>query len=128
MDTEEILETIKAEFRTPDLMTYWPELLRRYKEMGFTDPLTDAQRIDEFIYIVEQIRKFVFTKEKTILSYSHDLNKMLDVVDDLIAKSKEKSPERKTLVYYAIRDEWLLHLRNTISIGIEYQKELNDEW
>ena len=129
MDEEfDYMELIQTEFQTPDLMGQWQDLLRRYREMGFTDPLTDSQRIEEFTYIVEQVRKYIFSKEKSILSYSHDLNKMLAFVDELISKAPEKSLERKTLVYYALRDEWLVHLRNDIWEAINNQKEIGNGW
>ena len=118
---EDILDLIRDEFKTPDLLAYWPELLRRYKEMGFSDPLTDEQRIKEFTYIVQQVRKYVFSNQKIILSHLYDLPRMLAVVDDLIEKRTETSDERKKLVYYAVRDEWLAHLRSQILWAIELQ-------
>lgn len=128
---DECLDTIKDEFRTPDLLDCWSILLQKYETMGFTDQLTDAQRIEEFSYIVDQYRKFIGAKEKPILSYSYDLNKMLYYVEELIEKTKDKSNERKVLVYYVLRNEWLIHLRNLIYTAIEMlsaEKEMNNEW
>ena len=129
MDEEiDFKQLILDEFKTPDQIGFWPLLMKKYSELGFTDPITDAQRIEEFNYIIEQTRKYVFREQKPIMAYEHDPVKMLAFVDELIEKAKEKGSDRKTLVYHALRDDWLLHLRGMIEMYLDYNKEIDDGW
>lgn len=81
-----------------------------YENLGFTDA-TDQQKIDEYKWIVQQLRKYMFSKQDPIIGCK-DLDTMINAVDGLIADAAEYGDERKVIVYNFMRDHWLYELRN----------------
>lgn len=81
-----------------------------YENLGFNDA-TDQQKIDEYKWIVQQLRKYMFSKQEPIMSCK-DLETMINEVDVLISKASEYGDERKVIVYNFMRDHWLFELRN----------------
>lgn len=124
-ENEDIAYSIDAAFRTPSVLDMWPVMLKLYESLGFSDTLTDAQRIDEFCYIVEQYRKYIFSKQAIITKNPNDFEAMLAKVEDLIAKAPEpkRTDDRKVIVYYSLRDGWLTNLYNTIALIIDERKD-----
>lgn len=114
MVTEDSLANIKDCFREIPLLGYWPAIQATYKSMGFSDPMSDSQVIDEYSYISEQMHKFVSKKYTEIMKYQDDLEAMVDYVNEIISRLDETSKDRKMLVYYMLRDDWLIQLRNAI--------------
>lgn len=102
-------------FQTPDLATMWPELSGWYKGLGFTDPISDADRIEEFSWIMTQIRKYIGKKHDVLYEAKNKGPMYLEAeIEDSIAKAKETAEDRKHLVYNMIRDEWLINLLNLV--------------
>jgi len=114
---------LEASFQTPSFTDWWPEIHRQYQEFGFTDDISDATRIDEYKYVSEQLRKYIFSKQDQILSYKDDLVGMLAEVEGLMGKAKEHAPGRKGLVYVAMRDAWLRALYTNIMMMINELEE-----
>jgi len=127
-------EQIAFMFRARDFESMWYLLSEQYTRLGFTDPLTDQQKIDEYKWIVQQLRKYMFSKQDAILS-CNSIGEMIDAVDAMIGNSAEYGEERKKVVYNFMRDHWLLEVRNYLSnmfIDImmedEETEEENNEW
>ena len=85
----------------------------KQKELGLD--LTDEDRIAEYKYITEQLRKFISTKQDTILSANGDLELMISFVKSLAESGDEYMTERKKFVYSILRDNWIIELYNGIS-------------
>ena len=114
MEDSEAISSIKDLFQTPSLLGLWPICKAKYAELGFTDELTDRDKIDEYTYIYEQYKKFVFSHQAPVLKHTNNLYAMSKYVERLIGKSAEKADTRKKLVYFALRDDWLTVLWQTI--------------
>lgn len=119
-------------FRANDFEAMWYMLKDQYKNLGFTDQMTDQQRVDEYKWIVQQLRKYMFSKQDGILDCD-SVEDMVACVDKLIGTADEYGEDRKHVVYNFVRDHWLYELRNHLSnmliemYTIEEDKEDEDE-
>ena len=93
----------------------WFNVKQWYEALGFTDPLSDQQRIDEFKWIVQQLRKYMFSKQDVIVGHEN-LEGMVAEVDNLLSKAEEYGDERKKIVYNFMRDHWLYEIRNHLNV------------
>jgi hypothetical protein len=123
MEDSEAIKSIKDLFKTPSLLGLWPLCKAKYEELGFTDELSDRDKIDEYTYIYEQYKKFVFSHQVPVLKHSRSLYSMNEYVEELIAKTAEKADTRKKLVYFALRDDWLTVLWQTIQWFITREEQ-----
>lgn len=119
MASNDDITDIRNCFQEIPLLGYWAAIKQTYMNMGFTDPMTDSQKIDEYAYISEQMHKFVSKKYNEIMQYEDDLNAMAEKVEDILERVEENSRDRKTLVYYMLRDDWLIQLHNIILLTID---------
>lgn len=126
MVSEDSLANIKDCFREIPLLGYWAAIQATYNNMGFSDPMSDSQLIGEYSYISEQMHKFVSKKYTEIMRYQDNLEAMIDCVDEIIDRLEDTSNDRRTLVYYMLRDDWLAQLRNVILWELE-DNEMRDE-
>lgn len=120
------IQEIESCFTEIPLLGYWAAIKQTYENMGFNDPMTDTQIIEEYSYISEQMHKFISKKRSEIMQYDDNLERMLDVVNDIISKVDETSKDRKTLIYYMLRDDWLAQLRNIIWYTMDNLTEEDD--
>lgn len=126
-NNKEILGTF---FQISDLIGSWRELNQWYDEMfNFRDKISDEERLSEYIYIVENFRKFVFTKQDEILKHDTDWVSMQQEVQRISEVLTEKPKTRRELVYQAKRDDWLRNLIAVLGQFIEdEEEELNNGW
>jgi len=98
------------------LVEMWPQISMRYKYFEFSDDITDEQRYDEYIWVVEQYRKFVGSKKAQVMSWVEDLEKIAANAEQWLADGSEKITTAKgesirpRLVYVAMRNDWLIQL------------------
>lgn len=110
MVDEALKQQVLLMFRARDFESMWFICKATYESLGFNDA-TDQQKIDEYKWIVQQLRKFMFSKQDAIIGCK-DLDTMIEAVDGLIADAAEYGDERKVVVYNFMRDRWLYELRN----------------
>ena len=124
---QEYRESIELLFRAADFESMWNALNNMYQYLGFTDKISDQQRIDEYKWIVQQLRKYMFTKQDSVMS-KDTVEEMIDVVVGLIGKADEYGRERKDVVYNFMRDHWLYEVRDTLmSMLVDVDEEEEDE-
>ena len=132
MASAEVQAIFDEAFAVPDFIKLWTEIHRQFKELGFTDSLTDEERIRDYNWIVQQLRKVLSTKQTLIQSYADDLPKMLGVLQDYKRKNRSKDTaytDRKHLVLGVLRDQWVDSFIVNVSILIEQnQEESNGTW
>ena len=113
-------------FRARDFEGMWFIIKNQYDELGFTDPMTDQQKIDEYKWIVQQLRKFMFTKQDDVLSCD-SLESMVACVEKMIGNAEEYGDERKKVVYNFMRDHWLYELKDHLTMLLyELQEEVEE--
>ena len=117
-------------FQARDFETMWYAIKDEYKDLGFVDSIDDKTRIDEYTWITQQLRKYMFSKQDEIMGCD-SLEDMVAKIDSLIGKAGEYGDERKKVVYNFMRDHWLYEVRNYLvdliaSISID-EEETEDE-
>lgn len=110
-------------FNMPGFDTMYPDIMERYKLLGFTDPLTDADKLKEAKWITEQIRKFVNTKKAPWHKMLERPEAMLANVNDVIEKSKEYPDNRQEMIYMQIKADWLFNFKLILEEYIGKEEE-----
>lgn len=124
---EDMRGNLQLLFRAKDFRGMWSTLNAMYDELRFDDKITDNQRIDEYRWIVQQLRKYMFSKQDDILG-CQSLEDMIDKVDSLISNAAEYGEDRKHIAYNFLRDQWLFEVRNYMStMLIEYSDDMEEE-
>lgn len=108
-------------FQARDFETMWYAIKDEYTDLGFTDVIPDQERVNEYKWITQQLRKYMFTKQDRILECDSVVD-MVAMVDQLIGNADEYGDERKKVVYNFMRDHWLYELRNHL---VDLVEELN---
>jgi hypothetical protein len=109
-------DTLDELFVPLGLVEMWPQITMRYKYFDFKDDISDGDRYDEYIWVVEQFRKFIGSKRSQVLSWAEDLDKLSKNVEQWLADGSEKisvgkgESIRPRLVYVAMRNDWLVQL------------------
>lgn len=112
-----------ALFRMKDFEGMWLELKNMYEYLGFTDELTDEQRISEFKWITQQLRKYISTKQDKVLS-CETIEDMVAVVENYIANAEEYGSTRPMVVYNFMRDHWLYEVHDgLVNFFMNYEEE-----
>lgn len=114
MVDEQRANDIMLMFQARDFETMWYAIMAEYKELGFTDDIPDHEMIEEYTWITQQLRKYMFSKQDEILGCD-SLEDMVAMVDSLIGKAGEYGDERKKVVYNFMRDHWLYEVRNHLT-------------
>lgn len=125
--TDEEREILEGSFRLTDFRSMFDIINGTYEALKFHDELTDNERIDEYKYITQQLRKYISGRQDTIMACGSDLQRMLVTVESWLSDAPEYGDDRKTLVYNFLRDSWLLELYNRIKFTMDNRTEEEDE-
>jgi len=111
-----------------DFYAIWTDLNQMYSELGFSDPMTDADRVREYTYIAQQLKKYIGSKKGRILA-CESLSEMCDVVEGMMERTREYGTDRLDVAYNFYRDRWLANVYNVLSqIAVSEHEEDEDEW
>lgn len=107
VSTTSIREWVDDETRHIDVVASWESLCDTYETLRFTDPLSDAERLDEFKWIVQQMNAFL-TKVRSRLLTCKDQDAMMEVLGiSMTPTGKVELGTRKALVYQKLKQQWL---------------------
>ena len=102
-----IRDWINEETRHIDVVASWESLCDTYDALRFTDPLSDAERLDEFKWIVQQMNSFL-SKIRTKLLSCKDLKAMVEMLTlSMTPSGKVELGTRQALVYQKLKQQWL---------------------
>lgn len=124
MNTKETLDEYFVPYTFTDM---WPRIAAKYNYFSFQDKLTDGERYNEFVWVNEQLRKYIGKQQPKIMAKIYDLEGMKKDVDAMLADGSEKiavdegQSIRPRLVYIAMRNEWLASLRYAIQMLMEVE-------
>lgn len=98
---------VDEETRHVDVVASWESLCDTYDALRFSDRLSDAERLEEFKWIVQQMNSFL-TKVRTRLLTCKDADAMLEMLGSCLTPSgKVELSERKALVYQKLKQQWI---------------------
>ena len=99
---------IDEETRHIDVVASWENLCDTYDALRFTDPLSDAERLEEYKWIIQQMNSFL-TKMRTKLLSCKDPEAMVGMLETSFTPAgKMDLNARKTLVYQKLRQQWVM--------------------
>lgn len=105
--TTSIRDWVDEETRHIDVVASWESLCDTYDTLRFTDPLSDAERLEEFRWIVQQMNSFL-TKIRTKLLSCKDMETMAEVLGmSFVPSGKVELSTRRALVYQKLRQQWV---------------------
>lgn len=118
-------EALDTAFEVPPFSEMYQTLAAMYGRLQFTDPLTDAQRIDEFGKVIQQFKKFVGSSQRVTKDMAQDPKSVAVYWREHAPKAYEYPKNRADMVYAMLRDEWLSSL---ITMAEAYAEEAETEY
>lgn len=125
--TDELKSQLANCFRMYDLVSMWTTIRTEYETMGFTDQLSDKEKIEEYQWINTQLNRYI-SKHQSEMSKGNTLEEILDSIKSVIAKSTECTKDRKSLVYQNLRDDWLANTQHYVWQLLQDVEEEADGW
>lgn len=114
----------------PNFIQQWQETKRMYEMFGWSDELSDAQKIEEYKKISEQYKKYISNKKKIILDNLDQPQTLLNYID----KWMTTEPQQKTsgwsrwfITYVTLKDRWLWAMKKIIEDIIKSQNVKPEE-
>jgi len=101
-------------FKADDFEQAWMELDQLVENLRLQDFRDDSEKIGEYKWIVQQLRKYMGTKQDEVLRCD-TIDDMVAKVEDLISKQREYGDNRKEVLYNFMRDHWLYGLHSVLS-------------
>lgn len=130
MDAAKQEEFIKSRFLMPTLLDNWQAIKGWYDYLGFTDSISDEDRISEYKYVNEQVRKYVFSHEKELMKLQYNLKALAEKLENYLEKADEVPANdtasvhlRAQFVYRAMRNAWLIDFHRIVMTMIETEED-----
>lgn len=118
-----IQQWIEIETRHIDVVASWESLCDTYDALRFTDQLADAERLEEFKWIVQQMNVFLTKIRKKMLSCKN-LDAMIEMLEAAYTPAgKMELSARRALVFQKLRQQWI----KTEIMRIEAIKETEEQ-
>lgn len=120
-------EWIEEETRHIDVVASWESLNDTYDTLRFADPLSDAERLEEYKWIVQQMNSFL-SKMRTRLLSCRDLEAMVEMLGTSFTPvGKVDLSARRALVYQKLRQQWvrteMMRLRTMLAQDMETEEK-----
>lgn len=124
-DTD-VREWVDEQTRHVDVVASWESLCDTYETLRFSDPLSDAERLDEYKWIVQQMNSFL-TKIRTKLMACKDQEAMIRMLSaTLVPAGRMELGARRALVYQKLRQQWVMSTIAELRMMTESQTETED--
>lgn len=107
-------QRLELAFQPRNFQAMWFTLNEKYKSLDFKDSIADSVRIQEYKYIVQQLRKYMAKCKDDILYDCDNPEEMVEKIGYLLGNGAEYGNERKEIVYNFVRDDWLIEINNYI--------------
>jgi hypothetical protein len=122
----DFIAELEGAFVPRDYQSMWFQLNAKYKSLGFSDAISDEQRIREYEYIVKQFRKYISSQKDTFME-CRNAEDMLALINDRLDNAKEYGSSRSDLVYNFVKDDWLHEIQGYLINWMYYEKTEEDE-
>lgn len=114
---------VDTETRHIDVVASWESMCSTYDALRFTDPLSDAERLGEFKWIVHHMNSFL-TKIRNKLMTCKDSDSMIEVLQaSFTPTGKMELNERKTLAYQKLKQQWVMSAIAKLTMMSEEETE-----
>lgn len=120
-------EWVEEETRHIDVVASWEVLCDIYDTLRFSDRLSDAERLDEYKWIIQQMNSFL-SKTRTRLLSCKDTEAAWHLMKGMFTPmGKVELGTRRALVYQKLRQQWI----RTCIVELEQmmdREEAEDGW
>ena len=124
----DVLKHIDEATQHIDVVASWESLNETYDSLRLTDQLSDAERLEEYKWIVQQMNSFL-SKTRTKLLSCKDTNAMIEVLgNSMIPAGKVELSTRRALVYQKLRQQWMKAEIMILMEMNEKEEEEQDGW
>lgn len=106
-------------FETPPFYEFYPTITQKYQWFGFTDRLTDEQRLAEFGEVYQQFRKFVGSKQSAIMDRQENLDSLEAYLRDQVSRADMYPRTRVDMVRNSLKVDWLNRCLNQVTALME---------
>ena len=93
-----------------------------YQSLNLGKDMTDEEKIEEYSWINQQMRKFAGSK-KTYLADKRNYEEVVHQIEDWLTNSNEYGKSRKELIYGFLRDQMLVEWANIINAYYDDEEE-----
>jgi hypothetical protein len=108
LSDETLGDWIEDQCTQRDFVASWETLLSIYDQMGFTDSITDAQRIEEFKYVIHETNRFL-SRIRGALRKATDMEAAVEVLRRAYGSNDSQAPwERRSLVFMRLKQDWVV--------------------
>lgn len=122
---QEFREQLDEQFVTASLADGYPQLLAKYRELDLDQGMAVDERLAEYGYILQQLRKFIGMRREETLKHADDLDWLERYYRKFEEANQTEYPkERKELMFSIMRNEWLRHM---IALVITERDERKEE-
>lgn len=104
----------------------WESIQAEYTRLGFTDQLSDKEKIEEYQWIATQVNRYI-SKHQNEIESGKTVEDTLERIEALISKSQDCNKDRKSLIYQSLRDSWLIEIYNLVN-QFEIPEEEENGW
>lgn len=102
----ELHDWVENETRALDVVASWETLCDVYRTLEFNDPLSDAMRLEEFKWIIENMNRHLSRARKKLLNCA-DPTAMREVLSKMFVSEQATLSNRMDLTYHKLRQMWV---------------------
>ena len=118
----DVEEALKVMFTFKPYFEFYPLIARKYKDFEFTDEMTDAEKMEEFASVYQQLKKFVGSKMSTVMGMQENLHSLLAFLNDQLQRADVYPKNRVDMVYNSFKVDWLIRCINQVIALIEVKE------
>ncbi len=113
---------VEEECRALDVVASWETLCDVYRTLEFSDPLSDAMRMEEFKWIIGEMNDHLSRARRKLLTCS-DPDGMMEVLKGMFVSKGAKVSNRMDLTYHKLRQMWVSRMIAQLNMMMEQMRE-----
>lgn len=116
---------VENECRALDVVASWETLCDVYRSLEFSDPISDATKMEEFKWIIENMNRYLTSARKKLLNCT-DPESMMEILSKMFISEQAKVTDRRSLTYHKLRQVWVSGMISELNAITEKTKEEED--
>jgi hypothetical protein len=106
IEKDALHDWVEEETRALDVVASWETLCDVYRTLEFSDPLSDAMRLEEFKWIIAEMNKHL-TRARNKLMKCRDPESMIEELNGMFTSTGATVSNRMDLTYHKMRQIWI---------------------
>ena len=116
---------VENETRALDVVASWETLCDVYRTMEFSDPISDAMRMEEYKWIIGEMNKHLKRARNKLLNCP-DPESMREVLMGMFVPTEAKVSNRMDLTYHKLRQMWVNRMISHLTMMTETMREAGE--